>query len=47
MVLLGLGILFPFFLVSFFYFCTLFLLEASFLLRGWEVCFFCLQILKA
>lgn len=39
MVLLGLRDFVSFFLVSFSHFCTAFLLEASFLLRGWEVCF--------
>lgn len=41
MVLLGLRdfVSFFFFLVSFSHFCTTFLLEASFLLRGWEICF--------
>lgn len=39
MVLLGLRDFVSFFLVSFSHFCTTFLLEASFLLRGWEVFF--------
>lgn len=41
MVVLGLRdfVSFFFFLVSFSHFCTTFLWEASFSLRGWEVCF--------
>ena len=39
MVVLGLRDFVPFFWVSFSRFCTTFLLEASFSLRGWEVCF--------